>query len=173
MLQIDKRIIDAENALKEQFKRIEDIALENQSKVNQAFRENNVALRHFVGSTGYGYDDLGRDKLAQVFAQSVDAEAAIVSPYMAGASHALKVALYGLLRPNDLYLSISGKPYDTLDLVINGEGIGSLKDYGVKYEQIELKGNDFDKEAIASAMQKSPKVVYIQRSRGYSTRDSL
>ncbi len=173
MLEINKKIIDAERALTEQYKYIEDIALYNQDKVIKAFKNNNVALRHFVGSTGYGYDDLGRDKLAQVFAEVFDSEMAIVSPYIAGASHALKVALYGLLRPNDLLLSISGKPYETLDEVIHGDNIGSLKDLGVKYEQIELEENGFNKDAISLALAKKPKVVYLQRSRGYSSRDSL
>lgn len=172
-MKIDSRIIVAEQELKEQYSHIEEVALENQYKVMRAFQENNIALRHFVGSTGYGHDDIGRDKLAQVFSDVFDAEASIVSPYIAGASHALKIALYGLLRPSDILLSISGKPYETLDEVIFGENIGSLKDFGVKYEQIDLIGNNFDKNKIAVALQSNPKIVYIQRSRGYSKRDSL
>lgn len=171
---INNKIIKAEQDLQQQFAELEEIALYNQAKVMRAFKENNVALRHFVGSTGYGYDDAGRETLARVFASSVGAETAIVSPYIAGASHALKIALYGLLRPNDLLLSITGKPYDTLDEVVWGEGNGSLKDFGVKYKQIELNDKgDFDLEAIEPELKKNPKIVYIQRSRGYSQRDSL
>lgn len=171
---INEKIIKAEQELANQFAELDEIALYNQNKVMNAFKENNVALRHFVGSSGYGYDDAGRETLARVFAASVGAETAIVSPYIAGASHALKIALYGLLRPNDYLVSITGKPYDTLDEVIWGEGIGSLKDFGVNYKQIELNDEgDFDIKAIESALKLNPKVVYIQRSRGYSQRDSL
>lgn len=171
---INNKIIEAEKSLAKQFAELEEIALYNQNKVINAFKENYVALRHFAGTTGYGHDDVGRDTLAKVFAASVGAEQAIVSPYMAGASHALKIGLYGLLRPNDTLLSITGKPYETLDEVIWGEGNGSLKDYGVKYKQIELtEDGDFDLAAIEQEVKKNPKVVYFQRSRGYSSRDSL
>lgn len=171
---INEKIIKAEQNLKTQFAELEEIALYNQNKVINAFKEHNIALRHFVGSTGYGYDDTGRDTLAKVFAAAMGAEMAIVSPYMAGASHALKIALYGLLRPNDTLLSITGKPYDTLDEVIWGEGNGSLKDFGVNYTQVELLDNgEFDLKTIEIELKKQPKVVYFQRSRGYSSRDSL
>ncbi len=171
---INTKITAAEKALEAQFTRLEEIALYNQKKVLEAFKSHNIALRHFVGSTGYGYDDTGRDTLAKVFATTFGAETAIVSPYIAGASHGLKIALYGLLRPNDILLSITGKPYDTLHEVVWGEGNGSLKDFGVKYSQIDLtKNGDFDKEAIEAELNKKPKIVYIQRSRGYSSRDSL
>lgn len=170
---INEKILKAEKLLEPKFRELEEIALYNQNKVIEAFKEYNIALRHFVGSTGYGYDDIGRDTYAKVFAKALGAEEAIVSPHIAGASHALKIALYGLLRPGDIMLSVTGKPYDTLHEVVWGEGNGSLKDFGVIYEEIDLKDNEFDIDAIKSSLTKKPKVVYFQRSRGYSSRDSL
>ncbi len=174
---IDSRITKAEQDLKVQFQMLEDIALYNQDKILKAFQDNNIALRHFVGSTGYGYDDIGRDTLSKVFAQCVGAESSIVSPALAGASHALKVALYGMLRPNDVMLSITGKPYETLDEVIfgkEGEDIGSLKDFGVKYIQVDFTDDgELDEEKIIEYAKTNPKLIYIQRSRGYFWRDAL
>ena len=175
-MKINDKIILAEEALKTQFKKLEDIALYNQNKIMNAFQNNKVALRHFVGSTGYGYDDIGRDTLAKVFAECVGAQQAIVSPALAGASHALKVALYGMLRPGDTLLSITGKPYETLDEVIFGnpnKDIGSLKDFKVSYQQIELNGSDFNYDEIEKQIKQNPKLIFIQRSRGYFWRDAL
>ncbi len=146
----------------------------NQKKVLEAFQNNNVALRHFSGTSGYGYDDIGRDTLCKVFADIFHSEAAIVSPLIASGTHALTLALFGILRPNDKMLAISGSPYDTLLSVINGKNIGSLKDFGVKYEEISLKNNDFDFEAIEKSIKcEIPKLIFIGRSRGYEWRDAL
>ncbi len=140
----------------------------------EAFQNNNVALRHFSGTSGYGYDDIGRDTLCKVFADIFHSEAAIVSPLIASGTHALTLALFGILRPNDKMLAISGSPYDTLLSVINGKNIGSLKDFGVKYEEISLKNNNFDFEAIEKSIKcEIPKLIFIGRSRGYEWRDAL
>lgn len=176
-MNINPKIIQAEKALQPQMQKLEEIALYNQDKIMQAFQDNRVALRHFVGSTGYGHDDVGRELLSRVFAQCVGAQSAIVSPALAGASHALKVALYGMLRPNDTLLSITGKPYETLDEVIFGvpdKDNGSLKDFGVKYSQIDLLDNgEFNYDEIIKQAKLNPKLIFIQRSRGYFWRDAL
>jgi len=153
---------------------IDAIALANTEKVLAAFREKHVAERHLKGSTGYGYGDIGRETLNAVFADVLGAEDAIASPYFASGTHALKVSLYGLLRPGDILLSVTGAPYDTLMNVITCPGIGSLKDYGVEYRQVDLLGNGtFDYDAIDSALKCSPKIVFLTRSRGYSERDAF
>lgn len=165
----------AENIAEPLFKTIDgDIALYNQKKVLNAFREHRVATRHFTSTTGYGYDDIGRDTLCNVFATVFGAEAAIVSPNLVSGTHALTVALFGLLRPNEALLCITGAPYDTLREVIGGENIGSLRDYGVKYDEIALKDYQIDYNAIGAYLEKnSPKVIMITRSRGYEWRDAL
>ena len=167
-------INNAENKLQDFYKELENTAFLNQKKVLEAFQNNNVALRHFSGTSGYGYDDIGRDTLCKVFADIFHSEAAIVSPLIASGTHALTLALFGILRPNDKMLAISGSPYDTLLSVINGKNIGSLKDFGVKYEEISLKNNDFDFEAIEKSIKcEIPKLIFIGRSRGYEWRDAL
>ena len=159
---------------KDLFAEIERTALANTEKVLAAFRECRIAERHLKGTTGYGYGDIGRESLSKVFALSLDAEDAIASPYFASGTHALKVALYALLRPGDTLLSVTGAPYDTLYNVITKEGIGSLADYKVKYEQVELNSaGKFDFAAIENALKSHPKVVFITRSRGYSDRDAF
>ena len=165
----------AENIAEPIFKIIDnDIALYNQKKVLDAFREHRVAARHFSGTTGYGYDDIGRDTLCNVFATIFKAESAIVSPNLVSGTHALTVTLFGLLRPNDTLLCITGAPYDTLREVIGGENIGSLKDYKVKYDEIALKDYQIDYDAIGEYLSKSePKVIMITRSKGYEWRDAL
>ena len=156
------------------FKEIDAIALANTEKVLSAFREYRVAERHLKGSTGYGYGDIGRETLNKVFAMVLGAEDAIASPYFASGTHALKVSLYGLLRPGDTLLSITGAPYDTLLNVITQPGIGSLVDYGVKYQQVDLtKEGDFDYPSIEKALKTAPKIVFLTRSRGYSDRDAF
>lgn len=165
----------AENIAESVFKVIDgDISLYNQKKVLDAFREHRVATRHFSGTTGYGYDDIGRDTLSNVFATVFRAESAIVSPNLVSGTHALTVALFGLLRPNDTLLCITGAPYDTLREVIGGDNIGSLKDYSVKYDEISLRDYQIDYDAIGEYLSKnSPKVIMITRSRGYEWRDAL
>ncbi len=176
MSQKTQEIIEkAEKLAEPLFKIIDnDIALYNQKKVLNAFREHRVATRHFSGTTGYGYDDVGRDTLCNLFATVFGAESAIVSPNIVSGTHALTLALFGLLRPNDTLLCVTGAPYDTLREVIGGENIGSLKDYGVKYDEIALKNYEIDYESIGRYLEnKSPKVVMITRSRGYEWRDAL
>ncbi len=164
----------AEQKLDKFFKELENIAFINQKKVLEAFQNNNVALRHFSGTTGYGYDDIGRDTLCKVYADIFHTESAIVSPLIASGTHALTLALFGILRPNDKMLAISGAPYDTLLSVINGENIGSLKDFGVSYEEIALVNNDFDLEKIQKSIKnQTPKLIFIGRYRGYEWRDAL
>lgn len=162
-----------EEKLSEKFEIIDNIAYFNQVKVLNAFSELKVAVRHFNGTTGYGYDDEGRDTLGKLYAKAFGAESGIVSPHLLSGTHALTVALFGLLRPNDTLLCISGMPYDTIRGVIFGENNGSLKDFGVKFDYCELKNGEFDREAIKCKLSDSVKIVYIQRSRGYELRDAL
>ena len=179
MVKISDKILEAEKLLENDFKKAENIALNNQNKVLQAFIENKISSSHFAGSTGYGYDDIGREKLGKVFAKSFGAEEGLVSQAILCGSHAITTVLFGLLRPNDIMLSITGKPYDTLDETIfglqNGEDNGSLKDFGVKYEEIDLVENTFfDEEKILAKLKEiTPKIIYIQRSCGYLYRTAL
>ena len=133
-------IKNCEKKLENKFKAVDEISYYNQKKVLNAFRENCVALRHFNGTTGYGYDDEGRDCLGKIYAQVFGTESGIVSPHLLSGTHALTVALFGLLRPNDTLFCISGMPYDTLRGVIFGKGNGSLSDYGIKFECVGFKG---------------------------------
>ncbi len=157
------------------FRGIDDIALFNQRKVLDAFIENRIALRHFSPTTGYGYDDTARDTLNKLFACVFGAEDAIVSPMIASGTHALTVAMFGLLRPRQTLLFATGTPYDTLNDVIFGEGIGSLKDFGIDCVTVPLNKNGApDYTAIARACDElDPSVVMIQRSRGYEMRPAL
>lgn len=175
MQQITKIITQAEESLQPLFKEMEEIAYFNQQKVLKAFQKNKIALRHFVGTTGYGYDDEGRDKLNALYADIFNAESAIVSPHIVSGTHALAIALFGLLKPNEKLLSITGMPYDTLTEVICGENNGSLKDYHIAFEKVELtEQGKLNYPKIERALQdKSIKVVFLQRSRGYNWRDSL
>jgi len=165
---------ECEKECKEIFEKFEKNALINQAKVLDAFREVSVDLADIAPTTGYGNDDRARDKLSKIYAEAFGAEAGIVSPLITSGTHGLAIGLFGILRPDDLMFSVTGKPYDTLLDVIFGENIGSLKDFKVKYEDVELKNNDFDYENIEKVIiEKSPKMVYIQRSRGYTSRESL
>ncbi len=173
---IDLELIEnSERTLKPQFEKAEKIAYANQKKVIEAFRKNRIALRHFCGSTGYGYGDEGRDALNGVFADIFGAEAAICSPFLTCGTHAISACLYGILRPNDVVLSITGEPYDTLKEVVSGIGGGTLKDFGITFEFIGLKDGDFDADGIKRffAENPQPKMVYLQRSRGYEWRNAL
>ena len=168
-------INECEERLKDKFALIDGIAFKNQCKVIEAFRNNRIAVRHFTGTTGYGYGDEGRDCLGKIYADSFGAEAGIVSPHLLSGTHTLSVALFGLLMPGDELLCISGMPYDTIRPVISGDGIGSLKDYGIKFSCVSLTADGgFDVDAVKSALKNgNVKVVYIQRSRGYELRDAL
>lgn len=167
-------IKEIEKKLAKQFEKIDDIAFFNQKKVLDAFAECKITTQCFAGTTGYGYDDQGRDKLAMLFSHVFKTEKAIVSPLITCGSHAISIVLYGLLRPNDTILSISGELYDTLYDTLFGKENGSLENFGIKFKQIELKNNNFDKDLILKAIKKyKPKVVFVQRSRGYTSRKAL
>ncbi len=158
------------------FSAINEISEYNQQKMLKAFIDNGVSETMFAESTGYGYDDRGREVIDRVFAQAVDAEDSIVRHNFTCGTHTLAVALFGVLRTGDTMLCVTGTPYDTIHSVIGlkGEGMGSLRDYGINYRQVELKENGkIDLEKIEEAVDESIKMVYIQRSRGYSLRDSL
>ncbi len=171
---IDDFIAKSEEKCKKQFEKIDKIALYIQEKVFKAFQKNEVQARHFNGTTGYGYDDIGRDTLNRVFADVFGAEDAIVSPMIMSGTHALTLALFGILRPGDTFISIAGDLYDTLYDVIFGENNGSLKDFNVKFDKVDLKNGNFDEENIFKMLEKQPvKLVFIQRSRGYSWRDAI
>ncbi|MBD5584067.1 MAG: hypothetical protein HDQ88_03220 [Clostridia bacterium] len=168
-----KLIEECEEKLKDKFKAVDDVAYFNQVKVLNAFKENRVAIRHFNGTTGYGYGDEGRDCLGKLYAQAFGAEEGIASPHLLSGTHSLTVALFGLLRPRDNVLCISGMPYDTLRDVIYGRRNGSLRDFGINFECCELIDGKFNFEEIEKKFTKKYKMVYIQRSRGYELRDAF
>ncbi|MBR2330243.1 MAG: methionine gamma-lyase family protein [Clostridia bacterium] len=174
---VERLIEESELALKENFKKADEISEYNQEKVLKAFNKHSIALRHFNGSTGYGYGDEGRFVLGDVYADSFGAEAGIVSPAILSGTHALTVALFGVLRTGDSVLCISGMPYDTIRGVIYGDGNGSLKDFGITFDCVDLDADGkFDKAAIQREMQRIGarlKMIYIQRSRGYELRDAF
>ena len=175
---IDLKLIDlCEKKLKDTlFPHIEDIALFNQEKVLDAFKKNKIALRHFTGSSGYGYGDEGRDCLNRVVADIFRAEKAICSPNIVSGTHAIYLCLSGILRPGDRILSVTGEPYDTLEDVIKGKDNGSLADFGISFDAVPLKEQKIDKDKIAkffNGQGKMPSMIYIQRSRGYEWRNAL
>ena len=178
-LVFDKKIIDlsikAEENCKEEFNKINKICELYSMKVLNAFNNNHVSEMHFNSTTGYGYNDIGRDVIEKVFAEVLGCEDALVRSQFISGSHALTVALFAFLRPGDIMLSITGKPYDTLDEVIGiRENASSLKSFGVNYEQVDLIDNDFDYDKIKEVLtNKKIKLIEIQRSKGYSTRKSL
>ena len=171
-----KELIDKlEHDCLEQFKIVDDICFYNSEKVLQAFQNNSVSETHFNSTTGYGYNDEGREVIEKVFANVFKAEDALVRNQFISGSHALTVTLFALLRPGDILLSITGKPYDTLDEVIGiVDNPSSLKSFNINYEQIDLIDNDFDYKQIEKVLKnKKIKVIEIQRSKGYSTRKSI
>lgn len=178
---IDEGILSlADRALKKSssaFDRIEKVSEYNQNKVLKAFINNRIGEQHLVGTTGYGYGDVGRDALDKTFADALGAEAALVRHTFTCGTHTLGVALFGVLRPGDTMLCVTGTPYDTIHSVIgiSGEGMGSLKDFGVTYKQVDLKNSRLDYEAIEQAVKNTEnlKLVYLQRSRGYDSRPTL
>ena len=178
-LGISEEVVDLVNKCEidcfQEFAKIDEACSFNSLKVLASFHRNKVSEAHFVGTTGYGYNDLGRDVIEDIFKDVLGCEDALVRGQFISGSHALTVCFFGLLRPGDLLLSISGKPYDTLDEVIGiRDNPSSLKSFGVKYEQIDLVDDDFDYEKIEEFVKNNKvKVVEIQRSKGYSTRKSL
>ena len=167
--------LSVESGLKERFLAIDENAEYNQMKVIQAMQKARVSDIHFAATTGYGYNDLGRDILEEVYALAFHGESALVRPQLISGTHALHVALSGNLRPGDELLSPVGKPYDTLEEVIGiRDSVGSLKEYGVRYRQVDLlPDGSFDWEGIRKAVNDKTKLVTIQRSKGYATRPTL
>ena len=166
---------NAEIELSDTYKKLDDMCNKNSLKVLNAFKHNRVSTVHFNSTTGYGYDDIGRDTIEKIFAEVLGSEDALVRNQFISGSHALTVALFAYLRPGDTMLSITGLPYDTLHEVIGiKENSSSLKSFGIKYEQIDLIDNDFDISSIKKYLKSNKvKLIEIQRSKGYSTRKSL
>lgn len=166
---------DVEKEIKPVFEKIEEVCEYNSLKVLKAFQNNNISDMHFNQTTGYGYGDIGRDTCEKVFAEVLGAEDSLVRGQFISGTHALTVALFAFLRPGDTLLSITGKPYDTLDEVIGiTDNPSSLKSYGINFEKIELVNDEFDYEAIENRLKKGKvKLIEIQRSKGYSTRKSI
>ena len=170
-----KFLLEEENKVRDIFNEIDSISRHNHMKVLNAFQKYNVSDNYFGSTTGYGYNDYGRDNIEKIFAEVLDGEDAIVRSQFISGTHALTIALFAYLRPNDTLLSITGLPYDTLHEVI---GIvpnnSSLASFGVKYDQIDLVNDDFDYEKIKNYLENNKvKLIEIQRSKGYSTRKSL
>ena len=170
---------EAEASLVPIFAKIDQVSYENTQKVMDVFREHRVSDAMFQSTSGYGYDDRGRDVLDEVWADVMGAEAAIVRHSIVSGTHALTIGLFGILRPGDVMYSVAGKPYDTLEEVIGlvgDEGNGSLKDFGVSYEQTDLtEDGKFDFDAIGTKLRelKNIKMVFVQRSKGYLNRKTL
>ena len=170
-----KYVKKCEKEIQEELDRVDEIAEANSLKVLMAFNKNNLSENHFNSTTGYGYNDEGRDVIEKIYADIFKAEDALVRSQFISGSHALTVCLFALLRPGDTLLSITGKPYDTLDEVIGiVENNSSLKSFNVDYKQIDLVNDDFDYDAIEKCLKENKiKVIEIQRSKGYSTRKSI
>ena len=165
-----------EETTRVQLQLADDIAYVNQKKVLDAFHSQRVSDHHFNPSTGYGYDDEGRDTLERVYADVFKAEAALVRPQIISGTHAITIALFGILRPGDELLYLTGKPYDTLDSIVTGgeKDTGSLRDFGISYQHTDLDADDkIDWDAARNAISDKTKVIAIQRSRGYDTRPSF
>lgn len=173
--QLSKVVEQAEKTAHDLFKRIDEVAEYNQFRVLEAFRNHQVSDYHFTPSTGYGYDDVGRDTLENVYAEVFGAEAALVRPQIMSGTHAIALALYGVLRPGDELLYISGQPYDTLHEVIGlrGNNNGSLKDFGITYRDVPLTNEGIDYEKVKASIHENTKVIGIQRSKGYSKRPAF
>ncbi len=177
---VSDRVIElamqAEKQAERVFQKIDDIKEFNQYKVIKAMQDNKLSDSHFNGTTGYGYDDRGREVLDSVYAQVFKAEDALVRHHIVSGTQAISLCLFGILRPGDRVTAVTGKPYDTLEEVIGirGENCGSLKEFGVVYEQVDLlDGGKPDLIGIKQAVAKKTKLVMVQRSRGYSWRDAL
>lgn len=175
MKQLNELVKEVEETLFPYFKEIEERAYFNQSKVLDAFHEVKVTETDLIGSTGYGYDDFGRDHLEEIYAHTFKAENALVRPQIISGTHAITIALQSLLKPDDTLLYITGSPYDTLLEVIgvNGNGIESLQEYGIHYKDIPLSNDRIDVDRVMNSIDESTKVIGIQRSKGYDQRPSV
>ncbi len=173
--ELEPLIKKAEQMIEPHFKAVEETAFHNQHRVLEAFRKNKISESHFHGTTGYGYDDFGREGLEQVYADVFGGEAALVRPQLISGTHAITTVLFGLLRPGDECLFITGKPYDTLDEVVGwrGESNSSLKSFGISADIIELKQGAIDTQEVLNRIDSKTKMVSIQRSCGYDQRPSL
>ena len=172
---VKKLVVECENELTDEFKQIDDNKFFFSEQVLNSFKKNNLSENAFNSTTGYGYNDVGREIIEKVYADIFKSESAVVRSQFISGSHALNVTFFALLRPGDLLLSISGCPYDTLHEVIGiKENPSSLASFNINYHEIDLVKDDFDYEAIESYLKKTKvKVIEIQRSKGYSTRKSL
>ena len=172
---VKKIVNDSEKELRNIFDRVDDICEYNSMKVLNSFHKNNLSENHFNSTTGYGYNDLGRDIIEDIYADIFKCESALVRTQFISGTHALTTTLFGLLRPGDIMLSITGKPYDTLDEVIGiKDNASSLKSFGVNYLQVDLIDNEFDYDKIKEILSNNKiKLIEIQRSKGYSTRKSI
>lgn len=172
-LQLAKKI---EEKIKPYHEKIDEIAFYNQQKVLAAFRKHQVSDFHLNPSTGYGYDDEGRDNLERVYAEVFGAESALVRSQIISGTHAITLSLYGVLRPGDELVYITGKPYDTLQSIVDGgeKDTGSLKDFGIKYQHVDLiDDREIDWDGVRKAINEKTKMVAIQRSKGYASRPSF
>lgn len=174
-MMIEEIVNKAEVELEKYFKDLDIIEFSNQKKVLNSFINSSVGEHHLKGTTGYGHNDIGRDKLEEVYSKVFNTEDSIVRPHFASGTHAIATSLFGCLSSGDELLSITGKPYDTLEEVIGirGENQGSLKDWGVSYKELPLKDGCVDIENIKNYINKNTKVAFIQRSRGYDWRSSI
>ena len=174
-MDLNELVLETENEIKDQIFEIDQRCMRNSIRVLDAFQKNRIADVNFGYTSGYGYDDIGRDTIEKVFADVFHTEDALVRNQFISGTHAITVALFANLRPGDTLLSISGKPYDTLDSIIGfNDNPSSLKSYDIKYEQIDLVDNDFDIEKIKERLSKKDvKMIEIQRSKGYAERKSL
>ncbi|UOY94461.1 aminotransferase class I/II-fold pyridoxal phosphate-dependent enzyme [Ectobacillus sp. JY-23] len=156
-------------------KRVDDIAESNQFRVLESFRKHKISDSHFIPTTGYGYDDIGRDTLEKVYADVFGGEAGLVRPQIISGTHAISTALFGVLRPGDELVYITGKPYDTLEEIvgIRGKGIGSFREYNIGYRTVDLLNGGVDWERVKEAISPQTKMIGIQRSKGYATRPSF
>ena len=170
VIYLDKKVFEK---IKTPMEKVEETYRYNQLKVLAAFRECKIREPHFAATTGYGYDDLGRDAIDELYAMVFGCEDALVRHSIVSGTHALTLCLFGVLRPGDRLVSVTGNPYDTLKGVISSEGTGSLYDFGVTYSQIELKNNLPDLDAIKNGLPSDTKAVLIQRSKGYDWRNTL
>ncbi|PWI23531.1 hypothetical protein DF281_03025 [Kurthia zopfii] len=167
---------EIEKKIRPQFDQVEEMAFYNQQKVLAAFANNHVSENHFAGTTGYGYDDEGRDNLERVYAEVFGAESAIVRQQIISGTHAITLSLFGVLRPGDELMYVTGQPYDTLQSIVDGgdKDTGSLKDWGIDYQHIDLNNdNKIDWDAVKAAVSSKTRVMAIQRSKGYATRPSF
>ena len=171
---IVKIVNEHESLLKDRFNYIDDLCEYNQLKVLKAFIDSKVSESHFVESTGYGFNDVGRDKIEEVYSKVFCTEDALVRQQIVSGTHAISLALFATLRPGDSFLSITGVPYDTLNSTIGLDNQeSSLKEYNIDFNYVDLINNDFDYEKIKSSITSNTKLIFIQRSRGYTDRNAL